>query len=184
MRLLIKHFQVVLLISIIFFVIQRLHLSIFKLFAFNDIIYSVYLPAGARLLAIILFGPLGAIGIFFGWLWVGLVTPERGVFESLFIGASSALSAYLAYFLWLKIFHLSSILQDLSGQILLYLVLMVAIVTAPFRMFYLYFFGWPVSPTILIVSFIGDLLGCLLVILGLKAGYYLYRTYYLPMTQK
>lgn len=77
---LIKNIFLSAVIGIIFFLIQRFHLSIFKFSAFTDVVYSIYLPAGARLLAVMLFGYLGAIGIFFGWLLTGLLTSEWGLF--------------------------------------------------------------------------------------------------------
>ena len=159
------------------FLVQRLHLSIFKFTAFNNIVYSIYLPAGARLFAVIVFDFLGALGVLVGWILMGLFTQEHPIIECFYIGISSGISCYLAYQIWLKLFGLSSVMESMDGRALLYLVLIVVIVTAPFRMIYFYLYDWPIDLTILIVSFVGDLMGCLVLILTLKFGYFLYHQF-------
>ena len=169
-----QNILIVICIGIIGACIQKLQSHIFMFSMYSTAVFGIYFPAGARLIAVLMFQKLGAVGIFVGWALIGLFGNERGLTQCLYIGVSAGLSAYLAYWLWVKMFRVADDLRGLNAKNLVYLALIAALITTPFRMMYFHWYGLPISLTILIISFVGDLIGSLITLLLIKFLYYVY----------
>jgi hypothetical protein len=89
----------------------------------------------------------------------------------------------LAYWLWVKMFRVADDLRGLNAKNLVYLALIAALITTPFRMMYFHWYGLPISLTILIISFVGDLIGSLITLLSIKFFYYIYLQWQLNRGQ-
>lgn len=131
----------------------------------------VYLPAGIRLLCTLLFGAAGALGIL---LATGLTSyfyyfPGDAA-RALSGGFSSAAAPYLVYLLARKMFGLQTSLVNLTARRLLWLVLLYALASPLLHHLGFWLRGSaPNSLSGFLVMFVGDLLGSLLVVYGVKS---------------
>ncbi|GAC1534928.1 MAG: hypothetical protein NVS2B4_15330 [Ramlibacter sp.] len=130
----------------------------------------IYLPAGVRLLAVLLFAETGAAGLLVaellvGFLWFFPDDPQRAV-----VGAiTAAASPYLLYLAACRRYGLQASLANLTPRRLLTLAVVNAVV-GPF-MHHL-FYAWRGQPDLLrgyIAMVTGDLAGTLIVIYGCRA---------------
>jgi hypothetical protein len=99
----------------------------------NDFLYSIYWLSGIRLLVIILFGWLGALGLFIGYFGGGIWIREFSVETALALGLISALTPLIAFTLWKKLTGASKHFKDVKLGVLLLLVLMYSALTAAAR---------------------------------------------------
>lgn len=132
----------------------------------------IYLPAGMRLLCLLIFGGWGAIGILLASWVVGFTYyfPEPEHFSRAFVGGIiSAVAPYLVYKLAQYQFGLASSLANLTARRLLICILAYAF-AGPF--FYHLFFVIQGTTDKLLISFMamfmGDLLGTLIIVYAFK----------------
>lgn len=143
---------------------------LFSRFEFAAGINWIYLPAGVRLLATLLFAEAGAIGLFLvslavDFLWFFPDDPQRA-----FIGAViSTIAPYGVYLLARRFYGLRASLVNLTPTRLLLLAVAYAVVGPLLHHVYL---AWRGQPDILrgfVAMATGDLAGTLIVIYGVRA---------------
>lgn len=130
----------------------------------------IFLPAGLRLLSILLLGSSGALGIFLGSLLVainmGQATPLGMVVESLISAAAPLLTYYLA----LR-YGLSVNLKNLNATSLFFLATIFAATSALMHSIWYASQGVAESFTASFVAmFVGNLLGTIIVLYVIRAG--------------
>jgi len=148
-------------------------------FAFNDETFWVFLPAGVRLVAVILFGWVGVVGLFIG----NVLTPDDvPLTHVLLLSAVSALSPKLALISGRRLLHLPPTLASLTPFHLLVLALMASMYNALMRVGSIHFLGQSQPLFNLLPMFVGDLVGTFMIFylaLGLlwlmKAWFRLYE---------
>lgn len=146
----------------------------------NDVLFAnlehhrsahwIFLPAGLRLLSILLLGSIGAIGIFLGSLLVaismGQVTPLGIIVESLI----SAGAPLLTYYVALR-YGLSVNLKNLNAKSLFVLATLFAAASA--LMYSIWYATQGVAEsfaTSFLAMFVGNLLGTIIVLYIIRAG--------------
>lgn len=130
----------------------------------------VFLPSGLRLALVLLLGGAGAFGVMIGSLLVGLGRPL-----SLEVAAAAAvlsgLAPWLARWICLRSLRLSTDLVELKAHELLKMALVFALISALLHQ--VLYVGAGLSDSLIkgtAVMALGDLLGTLLVLYGLKIG--------------
>jgi hypothetical protein len=145
---------------------------------YGDLTHGFYLASGVRMLAVLLFGWLGALGIVCGWIFSHWLGGERTLLECLLIGILSGGTAYAALRLWQWYFRVNNGLEFLTVRLLLLLVVINAFFSAIVRFAYLRVaegeapFLWVFS-----LGFVGDILGGLAILYLFKMVLHLYRSY-------
>ncbi|MBU3587829.1 hypothetical protein ICN30_08280 [Polynucleobacter sp. 31A-FELB] len=146
--------------------------------AFDDLTQFVYLPSGIRLLAVAIFGWLGALGITLGWIFCHVVGGEKTFLECLFIGLISGATAMASWQIWQSFLKIEVDLDNLTLKYLLYLVSISSLVGAVVR--YLYIASvdplaqfWP----ILTIGLVGDVTGALIVLYLIKAIAWIWNSF-------
>jgi|APCry1669188970_1035186.scaffolds.fasta_scaffold85085_2 hypothetical protein len=129
-------------------------------FAFNHETFWVFLPAGVRLVAVILFGWVGVVGLFIG----SALTPDAFAFgDVLMLSAVSALAPKLALISGRRLLHLSPTLASLKPFHLGVLALIASSYSALMRVGALHLLGNPQPVFNLLPMFVGDLVGTFLI---------------------
>lgn len=155
-----------LLITIFFFlVLYTLNEWLFRSFEFGPGINLIYLPAGARLLCVLLFAETGAVGLLVvSWLINFLVLfPDEPV-RALAGGIVAAVAPYLAYLADRRLFGLRPSLANLSSRRLLACVLFYSIASPVLHHLWFALHGDPLSLRGLAAMSVGDCLGALIVV--------------------
>lgn len=130
-----------------------------------------YLPAGVRLIAAVVCGLFGSIGVFLASLVMAPETfPNANLLELLTLASISAFVPLLALVAVRRVFGIGEQLQELSFRSLLLLIVLQSVLS-PIAHQTLYYFTalTPASPFHLLVMISGDLVGCMLVVLGVAA---------------
>ena len=149
--------------------------SYFDYLQVNDFQYSIYLLSGIRLLMVILFGWLGALGLFIGYFSSGIVIREFSIEIALTLGLISALTPLLAFSLWKRLCGLSSNLKYVSVGALIVLVFLYSGLTTVVRGAYFYITDATVSPTFIWVDFLANAVGAFLFLYLLKLGNWAFK---------
>jgi hypothetical protein len=152
--------------------------SFYLLFQLNNLLFEkldytygvswLFLPSGLRLALVLLFGFYGAIGVMLGTLLIGLgddTTWVAAVLPSLISG----LAPWLALDVSRRMFHLQTDLSNLNAALLLKMALVFAVISAVAHQ--LLYLSLGLTENFLkstSVMAIGDLLGTLVVLYGLK----------------
>jgi hypothetical protein len=142
--------------------------SYFEFLQINDFLYSIYLLSGIRLIVIILFGWLGALGLFIGYFSSGVLIREFAIEVALALGLISALTPLLAFSLWKRLTGLSSSFKQVKLHALLLLVFLYSGLTAIVRGAYLYNADITASTSLIGADFLGNAVGAILFLYLLK----------------
>ena len=138
----------------------------------NDFQYSIYWLSGIRLLFVILFGWLGALGLFIGYFFGGVYIREFSVETALVLGLISALTPLIALSLWKKLSGHSKHFKSVRLSALLLLVFLHSAFTAAARAFYFYLTGIDTDATFFWDDFLANVVGAILFLYALKLGYW------------
>lgn len=150
-------------IWVLLFELNQLFFSYFKI---TDNHNLIFLPAAARLLAILLFKQLGVIGLFLGSLLTGwLHLPNTSFSEITIISAISALSPYIAVTITKYCLEINDLLSSLHKKQLLIICAFYAIINSLCHNLYFYF----TQPAFnfsshFLTMMLGDFFGCMLVL--------------------
>jgi hypothetical protein len=136
----------------------------------NDFQYSIYWLSAVRLIFIILFGWLGALGLFIGYFFGGVFIREFSEETALVLGFISALTPFLAFCLWKRLTGLSSNFKNVKLGALLLLVFLHSAFTAAARAIYFYTTGIDTSTTFFWEDFLANVVGAILFLYLLKLG--------------
>lgn len=149
--------------------------SYFEFLQVNDFLYSIYLLSGIRLLVIILFGWLGALGLFIGYFTSGVLFREFAIEVALALGLISALTPLLALSLWKRLTGLSSNFKNVSLGAIIVLVFLYSGLTAVVRGTYLYNAVITANLVLIWPEFLGNVVGSLLFLCLLKLGNWAFK---------
>lgn len=142
----------------------------FEFLQVNDFLYSIYLLSGIRLLMIILFGWLGALGLFIGYFTSGVLIREFAIEVALALGLISALTPLLAFGLWKRVTGLSSNFKNVSLGAMIVLVFLYSGLAAVVRGAYLYNSDVTANLAFIWADFMGNAVGAFLFLYSLKLG--------------
>ena len=149
--------------------------SYFDYLQVNAFQYSIYLLSGIRLLIVILFGWLGALGLFIGYLGGGVFIREFSFETAFALGLISALTPLLAFNLWKRLAGLSSNFKYVSVGALIVLVFLYSGLTTVVRGAYFYITDATISPTFIWVDFLANAVGAFLFLYLLKLGNWVFK---------
>jgi hypothetical protein len=141
----------------------------------NDFQYSIYWLSAIRLLFVVLFGWLGALGLFIGYFTGGIFIREFSVETALALGLISALTPLLAFSLWKRLTGLSSNFKNVKLGALLLLVVLHSAFTAAARAIYFYITAIDTNATFFWVDFLANLVGAILFLYLLKLGNWAFK---------
>ena len=142
----------------------------FEFLQVNNFLYSIYWLSAIRLLFIILFGWLGALGLFIGYFFGGVFIREFSVESALALGLITALTPLLAIGLWKRLTGLSSNFKLVKLDALLLLVFLHSAFTAAARVIYFFITGINQNATFFGADFLANFVGAILVLYLLKLG--------------
>jgi hypothetical protein len=147
----------------------------FEFLQINDFQYSIYWLSAVRLLFIVLFGWLGALGLFIGYFAGGVYVREFSVETALALGLISALTPLLAYSLWNRFTGYSNHFEDVSVRALFLLVFLHSAFTAAARAAYFYITGIDTGTTFFWEDFLANAVGAVLFLYLLKLGNWAFK---------
>jgi hypothetical protein len=147
----------------------------FEFLQVNDFLYSIYWLSAIRLLFIILFGWLGALGIFIGYFIGGVFIREFSSETALALGLISALTPLLAFSLWKRLTGLSNNFKNVRLGALLFLVLLHSAISSTARAVYFYITDIDRSLTFIWADFWANFFGAILVLYLLKLGNWAFK---------
>jgi hypothetical protein len=150
--------------------------SYFEFLQVNDFLYSIYWLSGIRLLFVVLFGWLGALGLFIGYFAGGVFIREFSVETAIALGLISALTALLAFSMWKRLTGLSSNFKYVKLGALLLLVFLHSAFTAAARAIYFYITGIDTSATFFWEDFLANFVGAILFLYLLKLGHWAFKS--------
>ena len=136
----------------------------------------IFLPAAVRLLAVLLFGSAGALGLFVGGFVTMSMVEEAPWPKSLCVAAVSSLAPLMAVGLMLRRLRLPSNLRGIGTRHLVLLALVSAAVSGLLHNFCYWIIGQRVDPLSgLLPMFAGDLAGTLVVLYLARSALRLHR---------
>ena len=148
----------------------------FEFLQVNDFQYSIYWLSAIRLLFIILFGWLGALGLFIGYFIGGVFIREFSIETALALGLISALTPLLAFNLWKRLTGLSNNFKNVRLGALLLLVLLHSAFTSTARAVYFYITDIDRNLTFFWADFLANFVGAILVLYLLKLGNWAFKS--------
>ena len=158
-------------VALTWFCLDLLKDSYFDFLQVNDFQYSIYWLSAIRLIFIILFGWLGALGLFIGYFAGGVFIREFNVEAALALGLISALTPLLAFSLWKRLTGHSKHFKSVSLAALLLLVFFHSVFTAAARAVYFFFTDIDSSATFFWEELLANIVGATLFLYLLKLGY-------------
>jgi hypothetical protein len=150
--------------------------SYFDFLQVNDFLYSIYWLSAIRLLFIVLFGWLGALGLFIGYFFGGVFIREFSVETALALGLISALTPLIAFSLWKRLTGLSSNFKQVKLHALLLLVFLHSAFTAATRAVYFYITGINQSAAFFGADFLANFVAAILFLYLLKLGNWAFKS--------
>jgi hypothetical protein len=145
--------------------LNREHLSIFKI---SDFIYLVYLPAGYRLVTVITFGWLGALGIGLAYAIRIYFFRNLPLIDVAVLATLYALAPLVAIKTWEKIFNITPNLANISVLNLFWLSCFSALFNASFRIIFFAYADMSFGLLELSQLVTGNLMGTFLMLYILK----------------
>ena len=149
--------------------------SYFEFLQLNEFQYSIYWLSAIRLIFIILFGWLGALGLFIGYFIGGVFIREFSIETALALGLISALTPLLAFSLWKRLTGLSSNFKNVKLGALLLLVVLHSAFTTTTRAVYFYITGSGTGDAFLWEDFLANAIGAILFLYLLKLGNWAFK---------
>jgi hypothetical protein len=149
-----------------FYLLYQLNDWLFQALVYAEGVNWVFLPSGLRLALVLIFGGAGAVGVILGSLMAGLDNPQ-----STEVTLAAAVLSGLARWLCSKALWLRSDLSNLNTSQLLQMALLFAVISAVLHQ--TLYVSTGLSDSLVkgtAVMALGDLLGTLLVLYGLKLG--------------
>jgi hypothetical protein len=164
----------VLSVAIVFCIARTFNIQHMSSLAIDGLTQWIYLPSGIRLVAVVIFGWLGAAGIFFGWIFCHVFNNEKTLYECMFIGVISGLTALISLRIWRLAFGVNEVLVQLNLRLLVSLVIVSAFISALVRFAYIFSVDSKASLLeIFTVGFIGDILGSFIVLYLIKLIFFI-----------
>jgi hypothetical protein len=161
-----------------FYLTRILSAEMFSYIAYDELTHLVYLPAGIRLVAVIIYRWTGVLGIILGWVFSNILSGEKSLFESLALGLISGLSSYTALLVWQWHYRIGTNLEGLTLRLTIALVLISAAISSCIR-YVILVTNDPLTSffSVFLMGFTADVLGCFFVLYAIKGGFYLFKRY-------
>lgn len=160
----IQNAATVFVIAIFWVLLDYLNKRYFSFLQVSDFVYSIYWLSGIRLIAVILFGWLGVLGIGIGYVVGGIsirgFTPQ----DALALGILSALAPLIAYRVWQHWTGINNDFKDVGIKQLFALVLLHSVLTAIFRNAYFLSAGKPNGLNQILTLFSANIVGTFLLL--------------------
>lgn len=158
------HLTSIAIISIAWVLLFSMNSLVLEHIEISSLISWIFIPAGLRLIAVLLFGRDAIAGLFIGALITG-ISLKMHFSSIIIISLISALTPYIAFKISTALLNLETTLFELSSKQLLLMSLISAFSSAFFHNLYFYFSGITQELSInFIKMFTGDLIGSLLVL--------------------
>jgi hypothetical protein len=167
---LIQQFAIVFGVALTWVCLDLIKDSYFEFLQVNDFLYSIYWLSAIRLLYIILFDWLGALGLFIGYFCGGVFIREFSVETALALGLISALTPLLAFGLWKRLTRISNNFKQVKLDTLLLLVFLHSTFTAAARALYFYITDNDRGAVFFGADFLSNFVGAILALYLLKLG--------------
>lgn len=135
----------------------KLNFLIFSYFAQNQFVSSVFVPAGIRLVSVLLLEEYAVAGLFIGALITSPVTSN--ITQSLVISLISAMNPYLAVHMTKRLLNIDNLLNNLHAKELMLMGVFSALINCVSHHLYFYSEGLNATWSSGINMFVGDLLG-------------------------
>ena len=162
-------------VAVAWLLLFKMNMSMFYYFKQTHFISWIFLPAGLRMVAILLFGEIAVIGLFIGALLTG-ASLGIGLSTSLVLSLISAINPYISLSLTKYFLKIDDLLSSLSAPQLLTLSLASALFSGICHNIYFYFMQMSEQPLLDTVGmFTGDFVGCLLLLYTLSFAIKLIR---------
>lgn len=146
-------------------VLYQLNAWWFAALDWADGVSWIFLPAAVRLLAVLLFGTAGALGLFLGGLFTMTVIEEADASKALGVAAVSALAPLMAVGLMLRRLRLPSSLCGLGTRQLALLAVASAAASVTLHNLYYWVTAHRADPLSgLLPMFVGDIAGTVIVL--------------------
>lgn len=141
----------------------KLNIFIFSFLEQSQFVNLVFMPAGVRLVSVLLFNELGVVGLFVGAL---ITSPIVGtnLKEALVISLISSLNPYLAVLVTKRLLHVDNLLKKLHAKELMIMGGFSALFNCISHHFYFGLSDLHMSWGSFINMFMGDLLGITLML--------------------
>lgn len=150
-------------VSIAWAVLFRLNMTAFSHFETSRFINWVFIPAGVRLISVLLFGVYGVIGLFFGALTTShLVGLDFNT--AITVSLISAINPYLAINLTKYFLNVDSLMRGLKATQLLTISFFSALFNALSHNLYFYVYMGKASLKDCVNMFFGDFIGSLIIL--------------------
>lgn len=163
--------------SLVYWCGFSLNMQLFQASHFSAGVNWVFLPAGLRLLLVLIFGIYGAIGVGAASVWIGWgdYFPDDHL-TALISGIISGLSPYLARFFILNNTRLSDSLNNLGPKSLLICICLFSVISPLLHQAWFYIRGYTENfSESLSVMIVGDLIGSFIVVYAAKLMISLHR---------
>jgi hypothetical protein len=142
----------------------QLNMSLFSNLKQTHFITWIFIPAGLRLVTILLFGEIAIIGLFIGALLSGLIL-QIGLSTAIVLSLISAINPYISVNLTKAFLNIDDLLSNLSAVKLITLSFASALFSGICHNIYFYYMKMSTQPLIDTVGmFTGDFIGCLLLL--------------------
>jgi hypothetical protein len=163
---------------VIFYLTQILSKEMLSYIAYEELTRLVSLPAGIRLIAVVIYRWIGFLGIVLGSVFSSIFSGENLLFESLVLGLISGVTAYTALLVWQWHYRIGKNLEGLTLRLIIALVLISATISSCIR-YLILVINDPLTSflSVFLIGFTGDVLGCFIVLYIIKGGLYLFKRY-------
>jgi hypothetical protein len=166
---------ITLIIALIWIIFDSINLH-FGTFLYSEkYLYAIYWLAGFRILAIILFGYAGFLGVWLGYILGGILLRGFEPIDAILLGLLSSSATLISYTLWCKWVAGNNQLQSVSFLNLFYLIAINAVLTAILRYSYLYLVKETIAINIMLKTFAANISGAFLFLYALKVLFSLYK---------
>jgi len=160
-----KNVVYVVVTALLWVLLFQLNMFVFSHFKHNLYTTWVFLPAGLRLVSVLLVDGSAILGLFIGAL-ISYELIGLSLSASLVLSLISAINPYIAIKLSKHLLKVADMLSNLRSENLIFLSLISSLFNGITQNLYLISIGSDPHPTMgIIVMFIGDFLGCLIMLL-------------------
>lgn len=144
-------------VAVAWVVFYKLNFLAFSYFEKNQFVSLVFVPAGIRLVSVLLLEEYAVAGLFIGALMTSPVSSN--ITECLVISFISAVNPYLATHMTKRLLNIDNLLNNLRAKELIFMGLFSALINCISHHLYFSLDGLATSWSNFINMFVGDLLG-------------------------
>ena len=164
-------------IAIIWVIFDSINLH-FGTFLYSEkYLYAIYWLAGFRILAVVLFGYAGFLGVWLGYALGGILLRGFEPIDAISLGLLSSFATLISYKFWCKSMAGNNNFQHVSFLNLFYLIVINAILTAILRYSYLSFAQEGIAINIMLKTFAANISGALMFLYILKFLFIAYKRF-------